>query len=55
MDLEDKISLQYFFVVGEILQKSFVVYGDTLGGAATGLGVDTLGSLKMGYCCDVRA
>ena len=28
---------------------------DTLGGAATGFGVDTLGSLKMWDCCDFSA
>ena len=35
--------------------KIFLVDGDTLGGEATGLGVDILGSLKMGGCCDVSA
>ena len=28
-----------------------MVDGDTLGGASTGFGVDTLGNLKMGDCC----
>ena len=28
------------------------MYGDTLGGASMGLGLETLGSLKMGGCCD---
>ena len=37
-----------FCVVGEILWKSSVVDGDTLGDAATGFGVGTFGSLKMG-------
>ena len=37
-------SLIYFCVVGEILWKSCVVDGDTIGGASTGFGVDTLRS-----------
>ena len=54
-DLAARISLQCFFVVGKILWKSCAMDGDTLGGAATGFGVDTLGSLKMGGCCDFSA
>ena len=55
LDLEVQISLQCFCVVGEILWKSCVVDGDTIGGAATGFGVGTLGSFKMGGYCDVSA
>ena len=51
LDLAARRSLQYFCVVGEILWKSCVADEDTLGGAATGFGVDTLGNLKMGDCC----
>ena len=55
LDLEAQISLQCFCVVGEILWKYCVVDVETLGGAATGFGVDTLGSFKMGDYCDVIA
>ena len=53
MDLEAQIYLQCFCVVREILLKSCVVDGETLGGAATGFGVGTLASLKMGGYCDI--
>ena len=51
LDLAARVYLRCFCVVGRILSKSCVVYGDTIVGAATGFGVDTLGSLKMGGCC----
>ena len=44
--LAAQISLWYFFVVGELLLKSFVVDGYTLVCAGTGFGVGTLVSLK---------
>ena len=43
LDLMDRRSLRFFCFVGNILWKSCVVGGDTLGGAETGFGVDTLG------------
>ena len=51
LDLAAQRSLQCFCVVGEILWKSCVVDGETLGGASMGFGVNTLGSLKVGGCC----
>ena len=53
--LEDRRSLRCFFVVRDILWKSCVVDGDTLGGAATSFGVATLRSLKIVYCCGFKA
>ena len=55
LNLAAQRSLQYVFVVEEILQKCCVVDGDTLGGAAMGFGVNTLGSLKVGGCCGFSA
>ena len=55
LDLAAQKSLQCFCVVGEILSKSCVVDRDTLGGAGTGFGVNNLGSLKLGGCCDFSA
>ena len=46
-------SLWCFCVIGEILWKSCVVDGNTLGGAGKSFGVDTLGSFKMGDCCNL--
>ena len=50
LDLADRGYLQCFCIVGEILWKSYIVGGDTLGGVAMGFGVNTLGSLKVGGC-----
>ena len=55
LDLAARKSLRCFFVVGEILWKSCVVDGDTLGGVAMGFGANILGSLKVGGCCGFSA
>ena len=48
-------SLRCFGSVGGILWKYYVVDGYTLENAAIGFGVDNIGSLKTGVCCDYCA